>query len=641
MQSEAIILLGVSGEEADHLSALLTENNQIHCLVERAETKEQFLQKADYLKDPFFIVTHNFITTGFPDFSDYSNTQHTGAARILLCNRTESETAVQLLCNGFNDCLFFETLTAEKLANSIQLNMNTRQAKLSAVKIHSSAVGMNEHGYLHPTPDLQKFYERFIRISSTTNDAVWEWNLADNSLWANENHQHLFGLSVTDPVPAKDVWVDRIHPDDRQRILDMQDQALSSDTNVFISEYRLLTNEGYKYIFDRCYIERNSHGAPVLMTGSMMDITERKAAEEKIIHANERFELIARTTNEALWEMDILTGYTWSNETHQLLYGLSLQDEAPMLQKWEDSIHPDERVDVLKSFYDVFNSNENIWISEYRMINYKGEVIAIYDRTYIVRNSEGKPIRMMGSMMDITERKKAENELNHSFEAIRKLTSHLQQVREEERKHIARNIHDELGQLLTVLKMDVSWLNKKIKVLNEPAISQKTEEVLALLNNTVQSVRRIAADLRPGLLDDLGLTAAIEWHLSEFGNRTGIQTDFFTDKGYVDLPAEQATSLFRIYQESMTNITRHADATQVKVELRMENDGIIMRITDNGKGFDLATLSKPKTLGLLGMKERAEMMDGRFRISKQPEGGMQVEVQLPFCANESFEVPEV
>lgn len=761
MQSEVNILLGVSGDEAVRFLSLLTENDQIRYHFERAETKELFQQKATKGRHHLYIVSLSFLTNSFPDFAVYTAEQHAGTATILLCTAADFEAAIPFLRNGISDCLLLDSLTTEKIVRSIHTSLNAGQAKFAQAQANLSAIESSGMAQLQAKQDLQKFYERFIRISSTTNDAVWEWNLADNSLWANENHQLLYGLTVNDPVPTKEVWVDRIHPDDRQRLLDMQDHALASDTNVFISEYRFRTKDGYKYIFDRCYIERDNSGTPVLMTGSMMDVTERKIAEEKIIHSNERFELIARTTNEALWEMDLVTGYTWSNETHQQLYGLTLQDEAPMLEQWEDSIHPDEREAVLESFYNVLHSNENIWISEYRMFNYKGEEMAIYDRTYIVRNSEGKPVRMMGSMTDITERKKAsealvnseekyrtlveqatdaifiadekgkfivvnpaavklsqyseeelmqmtiyhlsdpeelkvkpfafgemksekgasserrmrrkdgvcvdieinakflsdgrflafirditerkkaENELNNSYKAIRKLTSHLQQAREEERKHIARNIHDELGQLLTVLKMDISWLSKKIKALNVPAITEKTDEVLELLNNTVQSVRRIAADLRPGLLDDLGLTAAIEWHLGEFGKRTGIQTHFITGEGHLNLPAEQATSLFRIYQESMTNIARHADATEVTVELIMENQFITMRVSDNGKGFDLATVGKRKTLGLLGMKERAEMMDGSFSISKNADGGMQIEVQLPLQHSEPFESLQV
>lgn len=756
MQQKISVLAGFSEGEGSFLLSFLTDTDQLHFAIELADTKELFLQKAALRHYQVYIVSYQFLNNRFAGFSDFAVTNNTGTATILLCNRAELELAVDLLCNHFTACLVAELLTAEKVITCIEACIHTLQQKPAPGPTHFSAAQQQEAAQ-EGQPDLQKFYERFNRISSTTNDAVWEWNLAENSFWANENHQQLFGLKRTDPVPSKEIWASHIHPDDRQRILELQEQALQSGANVFISEYRFRCNEGYKHMLDRCYIERNSKGTPVLMMGSMMDITERKTAEAKINDSNERFELIAKATNEALWELDLHTGYTWSNEVHQQLYGLTVQDKPPTLEEWEAQIHSDERAAVLKSFHDVLNSAENIWTCEYRMFNYKGEEITIFDRTYIVRNNEGKPVRMLGSMTDITERKKAsealmnseekyrtlveqatdaifiadangrfaivnpaalklsqyseeelmqmtiydladreelnvkpfafaamrsekgasserrlrrkdgavidveinarflsdgrflafvrdvterkkaEEELNNSYKAIRKLTSHLQHVREEERKHIARNIHDELGQLLTVLKMDVSWLSRKIKDLHVPAITHKADQIAELLNTTVQSVRRIAADLRPGLLDDLGLSAAIEWHLSDFGKRTGIQTNFILANQHLNLPAEKATSLFRIYQESITNIARHAAATEVTVELMMDTAAVVMRVADNGKGFDASMIGKSKTLGILGMKERAEMMDGSFRIIKNSTGGMQIEVRLPVSDTALYE----
>ncbi len=752
MQNAVKILLGVSINEDSHSVSFLTEIDQSRYHVNRAGTTNEFLFNAESGQFQIFIVSYRFISESASDFLSIVHAKFSSVPKILLCTQTELESALKLLCNNFDDCILYNSITPEKIANCLEAIIKDKLNEPSIAQSDPSSI--QKEGETIDKPDFQKFYDRFIRISSTTNDAVWEWNLAENSLWANENHQLLYGLTVNDPVPAKQEWADRIHPTDRQRLLDMQDHALSSNTNVFISEYRFRTKEGYKYIFDRCYIERDSYGNPILMTGSMMDITPRKLAEEKIIHSNERFELIARTTNEALWETDLISGYTWSNETHQQLYGLTLKDSAPLQEQWENNIHPHEREAVLKSFYDAFHSNQNVWISEYRMFNFQGDEIDIYDRTYIVRNAEGKPIRMMGSMTDIserkraseelrkseekyrllveqatdaifiadvsgqfmivnpaavklsqyseeelmqmtiydladpeelkikpfafakmksengasserrlrrkdgalvdieinakflsdgrflafvrdiTERKKAENELQNSYKAIRKLTSHLQQVREEERKHMARNIHDELGQLLTVLKMDISWLNRKVKALQAPDLSQKADQIIQILNNTVQTVRRISADLRPGLLDDLGLSAAIEWHLGDFAKRSGIRTNFHASDAAIELSPEQATSLFRIYQESITNIARHAAATEITVELSVEVNDVSLCVTDNGTGFDIAVVNKRKTLGLLGMKERAEMMGGSFSVSKNSEAGTKIMVQIPILSNQ-------
>jgi PAS domain S-box-containing protein len=241
---------------------------------------------------------------------------------------------------------------------------------------------------------------------------------------------------------------------------------------------------------------------------------------------------------------------------------------------------------------------------------------------------------LLGTGIDITERKKAEQELRisrenleRSYEEIRLLASNIERIREEEKIKIAREIHDELGQQLTGLKMDVSWLNKKLAP-GETVLRDKVKEILALLDDTVKSVRRIASELRPGLLDDLGLVAAIEWHSQEFQKRSGIKTKFILPKKEIVTPPNVSTGLFRIFQESLTNVARHAAASEIVASLDQVKNDIILKITDNGKGFDTNGTGNKKTLGLLGMKERVMMMDGQFEITSKPGNGTTVIVSV-------------
>lgn len=233
------------------------------------------------------------------------------------------------------------------------------------------------------------------------------------------------------------------------------------------------------------------------------------------------------------------------------------------------------------------------------------------------------------SFRDITERKRAEEDLEASYKAIRKLTCHLQNIREEERTHIAREIHDELGQQLTVMKMDASWLNKKVGSTAEDIVKQKMQDLLSTLDGTVKTVRRIASDLRPSLLDDLGLIAAMEWQLAEFEKRSGIKTNLADPGEELKLPDEIKTGLFRIFQESLTNVVRHADARKVKVSLQQKGGSFVLRIADDGKGFDQHTIADQKTLGLLGMKERTSMIGGTYDIISAPGKGTTVVVTIP------------
>ncbi len=196
--------------------------------------------------------------------------------------------------------------------------------------------------------------------------------------------------------------------------------------------------------------------------------------------------------------------------------------------------------------------------------------------------------------IDITEKLEATREFRKNTAQLRELSDHLLNIRETERTNIAREIHDELGQQLTILKMDVSWLHHKLQKYEDASLLQKSGDTLKMLNETIKTVRRIATELRPSMLDDLGLIEAIEWQSKEFEKRSGIKISF--EPGISHLPVSNAiaTSLFRIYQEALTNIARHANAKNVFSKLQLEDEKVILTIKDNGLGFDLQALGKSK-----------------------------------------------
>jgi signal transduction histidine kinase len=222
----------------------------------------------------------------------------------------------------------------------------------------------------------------------------------------------------------------------------------------------------------------------------------------------------------------------------------------------------------------------------------------------------------------------ANAELTKMTDDLRKLSNHLQSVREEERKHISREIHDELGQFLTAMKFDVAWLHKKLAASDE-AIIEKLKALEEQLDAVLRSVRKISAELRPSLLDEIGLAAAMEWHLNEFKKRTAIAYSFEENGHHLQLPDPVKTVLFRIFQESLTNVARHSGATHIQVRLTLEKGGVGMSVRDNGKGFDPQILNNSKSLGILGMKERAAEMNGLVTISSLPGSGSIVSVWLP------------
>ena len=226
------------------------------------------------------------------------------------------------------------------------------------------------------------------------------------------------------------------------------------------------------------------------------------------------------------------------------------------------------------------------------------------------------------------ERDRAEREIRDSREQLRNLSAHLQSVREEERTRMAREIHDELGQGLTALKMDVSWLNRRL--LEEDAtLKNKLTSMEEVIDRTIETVQKLSGELRPGMLDDLGLAAAIEWQAEEFQKRTGIECVVSLRSEETVLNRDQSTTLFRIFQETLTNVIRHARATKVEARLEEQNGIIVLEITDNGRGITAAEISDAKSFGLIGMRERVEFLDGEIAILGSPGKGTSIKVTLP------------
>lgn len=233
---------------------------------------------------------------------------------------------------------------------------------------------------------------------------------------------------------------------------------------------------------------------------------------------------------------------------------------------------------------------------------------------------------------DITERAQAEERLRRSSEQLRALSAHLQSVREEERTRIAREIHDELGQVLTAIRMDLSWLFDKLnttKPVPKKLLRSHATSMTDLIDSTIEMVRKIATELRPRILDDLGLVAAIEWQSSEFQNRSGVRCTFKANVEEVELDRERSTAIFRILQESLTNVARHAGASEVRIGLTASTEELRLVVADNGGGITPGRISDIRSLGLLGMRERAHLLGGSVSLQPASEGGTVVTVQLP------------
>jgi signal transduction histidine kinase len=269
--------------------------------------------------------------------------------------------------------------------------------------------------------------------------------------------------------------------------------------------------------------------------------------------------------------------------------------------------------------------DEMVYGRELRLRRKDGEVRDTLMSAALIDVDDRKLILFQG--IDITERKNAEKALQQHRELLRELSAHHESVREGERAHIAREIHDEMGQALTALKMDLSVVGLESGK-KAPRVAEQIRDLKQRVDGLIQTVRNVATALRPAALD-LGILPGIEWLVDEFQKRNGIPCSVRVESGEVDLPEDRGIVLFRILQESLTNIARHAEARSVEILLRRDATHIRLDIKDDGKGFDAEAVGSKKTFGLLGMRERVIMLHGSLNITSLPGEGTQVSVSIP------------
>lgn len=245
--------------------------------------------------------------------------------------------------------------------------------------------------------------------------------------------------------------------------------------------------------------------------------------------------------------------------------------------------------------------------------------------------------RALREAKERAERRRAEEELRRSHEQLRALSIHLQHVREAERTRIAREVHDELGQALTGLKLQLAWLAGRLPK-KQRSLYQRTRTMSERIDQTILAIRRIATELRPGVLDTAGLLAALEWQANEFQTQTGIRCEVQADVKRTITNPELTTTFFRIFQETLTNVIRHAEATRVDVRLTEEGQQMVLEVKDNGLGITEDEIHRTESIGILGMRERASLLGGEVRVQGEPGRGTTVRVQLS-CPPETAPTP--
>lgn len=319
--------------------------------------------------------------------------------------------------------------------------------------------------------------------------------------------------------------------------------------------------------------------------------------------------------------------FVYASEGCTDLLGISPSELEQDARHFLDNLHPDDT----EAFYQAMRQSAR----DGRAWNWEGRILLPANREIKWLNLRAKDplntapgIYWNGFMVNITQNRKTEIEIKKSRQRLRELSSHIENIKEAERIRIAREIHDEIGVLLTALKMDLTWLRNRLPTDNA-ALLDKAQDMANLLDTAGKSANELVHSLRPAFLDCFGIVAAIEIESREFTKRTGIPCKISKSSDNISLPDEQSITLFRVFQETMNNIMKHAEAHLVRIQITANQEGVELIVSDDGKGFDETARYKPRSFGLRGIQERIGHLGGKASISSTPDVGTSVSVLLP------------
>jgi PAS domain S-box-containing protein len=421
-------------------------------------------------------------------------------------------------------------------------------------------------------------------------------------------------------------------PAERARVADAMARAARGESSRFETNIRRLSG-AIMYVDAAFAPLRDDTGAVVQVLGSGIDVTARKTADEALARSEARLAEAQRVAHVGSWEWDVASNrVTWSDELYRV-YGVNRGEFDGTYEGFLSRVHPE---DVALTVNVVRQAMEHAtpFVYDHRVVRPDGAVRMLHTRGEAVADAEGRTRRMVGSCWDITQRwlttraaEKARAEAEQSGQQLRALAARLDAIREEERRLIAREIHDRVGQELTALKLDLVWLRSHI---DDPEAARRAARMEELLDSTLETTRRVSADLRPVLLDELGLTAAVDWQARDFETRTGVPCAVAAPRDGAPLAEPRAAlALYRILQEALVNVTRHAGAAHVWITLTPDGRDLVLTVEDDGRGITPEDLARPSALGLLGMRERALVVGGTVTVERREEKGTKVTTRVP------------
>jgi PAS domain S-box-containing protein len=390
-----------------------------------------------------------------------------------------------------------------------------------------------------------------------------------------------------------------------------------------------------RLIYYECNLipELSDNGTIGSVVSISRDITGRKQAELLLQQSEEKFRMTFEGASDAIFWADADSGMLINcNRAAEAMLDLP---RVEIIGRHQTFLHPPEMAEhAAELFRRAVVLCDRIDDTEAIVVSRNGRRIPVHIKHSVTR--VGDRTIVQGLFRDISEQKRAEAALVELNQKLRALSDHLQTVQERERLAMARDIHDEIGQSLTVLKLDLEWIGHRL-LTNESAVRERVNEMRSNIEQLTSAVQRIAADLRPPLLDSLGLAAAIDWQVAEFGRRSGIECFVMLNEEIDPLEPQLATAVMRIVQEGLTNILRHARATEVSVSLCRRDGQLVLEIGDNGRGIRSEEIESPQAYGLMGMQERARICRGELAVRGAEGGGTLLRLTVPLRGEECHE----
>jgi PAS domain S-box-containing protein len=463
---------------------------------------------------------------------------------------------------------------------------------------------------------------------------TWVFDLAGNKRYFDEEALRLFGFGPGKFKRSEKEFLSLIHPDDRLEL-----ELLLSDAGKalkdFETDFRVVGQDGaVRFLTARAKTMINDYGIPVRLNGLVWDITDHKLMQMALQESLRKTNSIINNLNGAVFrcECDDEMTMEFISEGIKELTGYPSWDfQMNRVRSFSSLICEGDKKRVLKGIETALNEKKAFTL-EYRIVSANGEIRWIWERGRGVFTGD-KAIAIEGFFTDISEKKKFEEELKSSLEQQHQLTHYIEKVRENERVVISRELHDDLGQALTAVRIDLGTI-KQIVTDKEAII--KINKVSELVSDTIKTVQRLTSQLRPQIIDDLGLESAIEWYTKEYEERNKIRIILDLDSG-ISISPEASLIIFRVMQETLTNIARHSKATQVDINLTLINDDIKFRISDNGIGISEEEINSKKSFGIISMRERADSLGGIFKIYRGTKCGTVIELFFPIINSESYE----